>query len=116
MNVIVMNCWSKFVNILLDPFILSPTSVSMSQPIVLTAIHKSRLLTCMACSYPCVPHLQWSRQQMLETTANDGMTSNNANCVTSVLTVSSPGDYKCYLCGYTDERMFIVNGEVTAYK
>ncbi len=48
---------------------------------------------------------------MLETTANDGMTSNNANCVTSVLTVSSPGDYKCYLCGYTDERMFIVNGE-----
>ncbi len=113
MNVIVMNCWSKFVNILLDPYILSPTPVSMSQPIVLTSSFKSRPLTCMACSYPCVSRIQWSRQQKLETTANDIMTSNNPNCVTSILTVSSPGDYKCYLCGYSDERMFVVNDEIT---
>ena len=50
---------------------------------------------------------------MLETTANDTMISNNSNCVTSVLTVSSPADYRCYLCGYSDERTFIVNGEIT---
>ena len=113
MNVIVMNCLSKFINILLDPYILSPTSVSMSQAIALTAGDKSQPLTCTACSYPCVPRIRWSRQQMLETTANDTMTSNNPNCITSILTVSSAGDYKCYLCGYSDERMFVVNGEIT---
>ena len=113
MKVIVMNFLSNFVNMILDPFILSPTSVSMSQAIVLTASDKSQPLTCTACSYPCVPRIQWSRQQMLETTASDSMISNNPSCIKSVLTLSSVGDYKYYLCGYSDERMFVVNCEIT---
>ncbi len=50
---------------------------------------------------------------MLETTVQNSPDPSNPACVISVLTVSSPGDYKCYLCGYSDERTFVVNGEMT---
>ncbi len=48
---------------------------------------------------------------MLETTVQNSQHSSNPACVISVLTVSSPGNYKCYLCEYSDERTFVVNGE-----
>lgn len=88
------------------------TSANTSRPVILTARQPSLELTCVGCSYPCHPLMQWSKKGSVQTNVMKvlSLSATGAYCVTSKLTVSYADDYTCHLCGSTDERVLVVNG------